>query len=74
MEAYARTIALHVRDAAQRTGAEVAANQAGPCVQLFAGTRAVPALRDLASVDKERTLDLTGRAARARRGDRFRVA
>jgi glutamate-1-semialdehyde 2,1-aminomutase len=60
IEAYARTIAAHVRDTAQRTGAEVAANQAGPCVQLFAGTRAVPALADLAAVDKGRTLDLTG--------------
>ena len=60
METYARTIAEHVRDTARRTGAEVAANQAGPCVQLFAGTRAVPTLSDLASVDKERTLDLTG--------------
>jgi glutamate-1-semialdehyde 2,1-aminomutase len=60
MEAYARTIAEHVRETAGRTGAEVAANQAGPCVQLFAGTRAVPTLADLASVDKSRTLDLTG--------------
>ena len=37
----------------------VTANQAGPCVQLFAGTGAVPTLQDLASVDKERTIDLT---------------
>jgi glutamate-1-semialdehyde 2,1-aminomutase len=49
-----------VRETARRTGVAVAANQAGPCVQLFAGTDAVPALCDLASVDKERTLDLTG--------------
>jgi len=60
MEGHARAIASHVRDVAQRTGAQVAANQAGPCVQLFAGTRAVPTLQDLASVDKERTIDLTG--------------
>jgi len=60
IEAYARTIADHVRDAARSAGADVTANQAGPCVQLFAGTRAVPTLADLASVDKSRTLDLTG--------------
>jgi glutamate-1-semialdehyde 2,1-aminomutase len=60
MEAYARRLAEHVRGTARRTGAAVAANQAGPCVQLFAGTRAVPTLADLASVDKARTLDLTG--------------
>jgi glutamate-1-semialdehyde 2,1-aminomutase len=60
LEAYARAITEHVRETARRTGAEVTANQAGPCVQLFAGTRAVPTLADLASVDKSRTLDLTG--------------
>jgi glutamate-1-semialdehyde 2,1-aminomutase len=60
IEGYARTIAQHVRESAQRTGANVTANQAGPCVQLFAGTRSVPALADLALVDKSRTLDLTG--------------
>jgi len=60
IEAHARTIAEHVRDTARRTGAQVTANQAGPCVQLFAGTGAVPTLQDLASVDKERTIDLTG--------------
>ena len=59
MEAHARTICEHVRDTARRTGAQVAANQAGPCVQLFAGTASVPTLQDLASVDKERTIDLT---------------
>jgi glutamate-1-semialdehyde 2,1-aminomutase len=60
IEAYARRLAQHVRDTARRTGAAVTANQAGPCVQLFAGTREVPTLADLGSVDKERTLDLTG--------------
>ena len=60
MEGHARTIAEHVRDTAQRAGVELTANQAGPCVQLFAGARAVPTLQDLASVDKDRTLDLTG--------------
>jgi glutamate-1-semialdehyde 2,1-aminomutase len=60
LEGYARTLAGHVRDTARRTGVEVAANQAGPCVQLFAGTRSVPSLADLATVDRERTLDLTG--------------
>ena len=40
-------------------GAQVAANRAGPCVQLFAGASAVPTLQDLAGVDKERTIDLT---------------
>lgn len=59
IEGYATTIAEHVRAVATRTGALVAANQLGPCVQLFAGTAAVPALRDLAQVDKQRTLDLT---------------
>ena len=59
MEAYARAISEHVRDTARRTGAQVAANQAGPCVQLFAGASAVPTLQDLAGVDKERTIDLT---------------
>jgi glutamate-1-semialdehyde 2,1-aminomutase len=60
IEGYARTLAQHVRETAQRAGADVTANQAGPCVQLFAGTRAVPALTDLATVDKSRTVDLTG--------------
>lgn len=59
MERYASTIAGHVHDVAARTGAHVAANQLGPCVQLFAGVKSVPALRDLAHVDKDRTLDLT---------------
>lgn len=59
LEAYATAIAGHVRAVAARTGAAVAANQLGPCVQLFAGTTAVPTLRDLGKVDKERTLDLT---------------
>jgi len=59
MEGYASTIAEHARAVAARTGAAVTANQLGPCVQLFAGTTAVATLRDLASVDKERTLDLT---------------
>jgi glutamate-1-semialdehyde 2,1-aminomutase len=60
IEAYARTIAEHVRDAARRAGVPITANQAGPCVQLFAGTDAIRSLADLGSVDKERTLDLTG--------------
>ncbi|MCC7041443.1 MAG: aspartate aminotransferase family protein [Burkholderiales bacterium] len=59
MEAYATTLAAHVRTVAARTGVAVAANQLGPCVQLFAGVSAVPTLRDLARVDKERTLTLT---------------
>lgn len=59
IEGYAATIAAHVRSAATRTGVAVTANELGPCVQLFAGTASVPTLRDLARVDKERTLDLT---------------
>jgi len=60
MEAQAVAIASCVRDAAARSGAEVTANRLGPCVQLFAGATGVPTLADLASVDKERTLRLTG--------------
>jgi glutamate-1-semialdehyde 2,1-aminomutase len=56
MEAYATSIAEHVR----RLGAAVAANRVGPCVQLFAGAKSVPLLSDLARVDKEQTLRLTG--------------
>jgi len=59
MERYARTIAAHVKEVAARSGAAVAANQLGPCVQLFAGVTAVDTLRDLEHVDKDRTLDLT---------------
>ena len=36
------------------------ANCVGPCLQLFAGAESVPALADLAKVDKEGTQDLTG--------------
>ncbi len=60
MERQASAIAEHVRAVAARTGAVVTANQLGPCVQLFAGAAEVPTLRDLAVVDKNRTLDLTG--------------
>ncbi|HTP99092.1 MAG TPA: aspartate aminotransferase family protein [Casimicrobiaceae bacterium] len=60
MERYAAAIAEHVRAAAVRAGVPVTANRAGPCVQLFAGASSVPSLPDLAAVDKERTLDLTG--------------
>ncbi|MFO1303938.1 MAG: aminotransferase class III-fold pyridoxal phosphate-dependent enzyme [Burkholderiales bacterium] len=63
MEGYARAIAEHVRDTARRNGVAVTANQAGPCVQLFAGTPAVPSIGDLRTVDRERTLDLTGALA-----------
>ena len=66
MEGHARTIAAHVRDTAHRNGVAVTANQVGPCVQLFAGTHAVPTIGDLRAVDRERTLDLT--AALAARG------
>ena len=60
MERHATSIAEHVRKTAAQLGADVTANQVGPCVQLFAGTRSVAALADLAAVDKEATLDLTG--------------
>lgn len=59
MEQHAAAIAAHVRAAAARTGAAVTANQLGPCVQLFAGVTSVATLRDLAQVDKDRTLELT---------------
>jgi glutamate-1-semialdehyde 2,1-aminomutase len=60
MEAQASAIAECVRDTAKRLGSNVTANLLGPCVQLFAGARAVPTLADLVAVDKERTLELTG--------------
>lgn len=59
IEGYAATIAEHVRAVATRTGVAVTANQLGPCVQLFAGVNSVGSLRELARVDKNRTLDLT---------------
>jgi glutamate-1-semialdehyde 2,1-aminomutase len=56
MEAHAEAIAQCVRE----SPGNVAANRLGPCVQLFAGTRSVPSLADLKSVDREHTIELTG--------------
>jgi glutamate-1-semialdehyde 2,1-aminomutase len=60
MDGYATAIAEHVRATARRVGVAVTANCVGPCVQLFAGTEAVPTLRDLNRADKAQTLVLTG--------------
>ena len=59
MDRYAQDIATHVRATAKRVGVAITANCVGPCVQLFAGTDAVPTLAELARVDKDATLDLT---------------
>jgi glutamate-1-semialdehyde 2,1-aminomutase len=59
MNAYAQTIAAHVREVAARAGAAVAANNVGPCVQLFAGASSIPTLAALEHVDKDATLRLT---------------
>jgi glutamate-1-semialdehyde 2,1-aminomutase len=59
MDAYALAIAEHVRRTARQAGVALTANCVGPCVQLFAGAAAVPALADLPRVNKERTLDFT---------------
>jgi glutamate-1-semialdehyde 2,1-aminomutase len=64
MDRYAEIIATHVRDVARRTGAAVAANYVGPCVQLFAGADAVPTLGDLSRVSRDGTLRLTERLLR----------
>jgi glutamate-1-semialdehyde 2,1-aminomutase len=60
MDRYATAIAEHVRATARRVGIAVTANHVGPCVQLFAGAQAVPALDDLRGIDKAQTLELTG--------------
>ena len=60
MDGYATALAEHVRATARHVGVAVTANCVGPCVQLFAGAEAVPALGDLHRADKTQTLELTG--------------
>ena len=60
MERYAVALANHVNAEADRLGVAVCAQQVGPALQLFAGLRRLAGLNDLASVDREGVLVLTG--------------
>ena len=59
MERFALALAQHVNAEADRLGVAVCAQQVGPALQLFAGTRRLASLRDLASVDRDGVLALT---------------
>jgi glutamate-1-semialdehyde 2,1-aminomutase len=60
MERFAAALASHVNAEAVRLGVTVCAQQVGPALQLFAGLRRLSGLHDLASVDRDGVLALTG--------------
>jgi glutamate-1-semialdehyde 2,1-aminomutase len=60
MERFAVALANHVNAEAMRFGVAVCAQQVGPALQLFAGLRHLCGLNDLASVDRDGVLALTG--------------
>ena len=60
MERFAVALADHVNAEAARLGVAVCAQQVGPVLQLFAGVRRLAGLNDLASVDRDGVLVLTG--------------
>jgi glutamate-1-semialdehyde 2,1-aminomutase len=59
MIGYAQALRDHVAAEAGRTGAAVCANQVGPVVQIFGGTRRLDRLGDVALADREQTLAFT---------------
>jgi glutamate-1-semialdehyde 2,1-aminomutase len=60
MEGFAAALANHVNAEAVRLGVVVCAQQVGPALQLFAGLHRLAGLNDLARVDREGVLVLTG--------------